>query len=76
MSNKKKIVDARSDKNGNITEVKLSGNITFTRLETAIRMTERGQVDAVVVNPKDGSKHLRTRPDDKTKNNLDEMAHD
>ena len=76
MAGKKKIVDAKADSKGNITAVKIQGNQTFTPLETAIRMTEQGKVDAVVVHPKDGDKHLRTRPDGKTKNNLDEMAGD
>ena len=76
MTNKRKIVDARADEQGNIEAVRIEGNSTFTPLETAIRMTEQGKVDAVVVNPKDGDKYLRTRPDRNTGNNLDEMAGD
>lgn len=73
---KRKIVDAKADPKGNITDVKLEGNQNFTSLETAIKMTKQGLVDAVVVTPKDAKQHLRTRPDDKTKNNLDDMAGD
>lgn len=76
MADKKKIVDARADKKGNIEAVKIEGNKTFTPKETAIRMTKQGKVDAVVVKQKDGDEHLRTRPDSKIKNNLDEMAGD
>ena len=76
MPEKRKIVDARKDSKGNIEAVKIEGNQNFTPLDTAIRMTEQGKVDAVVVTPKDGDKHLRTRPDGKTGNNLDEMADD
>jgi 4-hydroxy-L-threonine phosphate dehydrogenase PdxA len=76
MSDKKKIVDARADKQGNITEVKLKGNTTFTPLETAIRMTKQGKIDAVVVKPTNAKEHLRTRPDNKESNNLDDMAGD
>lgn len=76
MSNKKKIVDAKADPKGNIKAVKLKGNKTFTPIKTAIKMTKEGKVDAVVVNPKNAKKHLRTRPDNKKKNNLDEMAED
>ena len=76
MTDKRKIVDARADEQGNIEAVRIEGNSTFTSLETAIRMTEQGKVDAVVVNPKDGDKYLRTRPDGNTGNNLDEMAGD
>jgi Protein of unknown function (DUF3892) len=73
---KRKIVDARADEKGNITAVKLQGNQSFTPLETAIKMTKQGLVDAVVVKPKHAKQHLRTRPDNTTKNNLDYMAGD
>jgi 4-hydroxy-L-threonine phosphate dehydrogenase PdxA len=73
---KKKIVDAKADAKGNITHVKLNGNQTFTPLETAIRMADKGTVDAVVVTPKVAKQHLRTRPDHKKDNNLDDMAGD
>lgn len=76
MSVKKKIVDAKADPKGNITAVKIKGNETFTPLKTAIRMTKQGKIDAVVVKPKNAKEHLRTRPDGKTTNNLDEMAGD
>lgn len=70
----KKIVDAQNDENGNVNAVKLEGNSTFTPIDTAIKMAENGKVDAVVVNPKSGKKHLRSKPDGKKKNNLDELA--
>lgn len=70
----KKIVDAKNDSNGNVNAVKLEGNSSFTPLDTAIKMAEKGQIDAVVVNSKSGKKHLRTKPDGKKKNNLDQLA--
>jgi hypothetical protein len=73
---KRKIVDAKADPKGNITHVKIKGNQTFTPLKTAIRMTKQGEIDAVVVKPKNAKEHLRTRPDSKTQNNLDDMAGD
>jgi len=76
MSNKKKIVGAKADSKGNIIAVKLKGNSTYTPIKTAIKMTEQGKVDAVVVKPKNAIKHLRTRPDGKPQNNLDDMAGD
>ena len=76
MADKKKIVGASADSTGNIEKVLFKGNKTFTPLSTAIRMTEKGQVDAVLVQPKDGDKYLRTRPDGNTQNNLDSMAGD
>jgi len=76
MPKKKKIVDAKADSKGNIIAVKIQGNTTFTPLETAIRMTEQGLIDAVVVKPKGRRKHLRTRPNSKNTDNLDDMAGD
>jgi len=73
----KKIVDAVNDSKGNIKAVRFEGNKSFTPLETAIRMTDRGEVaKAHVVRPKDAATHLRTNPDSSTNNNLDKLAED
>ena len=74
----KKVIDAKQDSKGNITAVKLSGNSSYTPIETAINMADKGQIDnAHSVHPKSGTKpHLRTNPDDRTGNNLYEMAKD
>jgi Protein of unknown function (DUF3892) len=73
----RKVVDARQDEKGNITHVKLQGNQNFTSVETAIPMAEREELQNVhVVHRRDGGKHLRTNPDGKVGNNLDEMAKD
>jgi len=72
----KRVVDAKEDSKGNITAVKLSGNKGFTSVETAINMADKGQIDnAHAVHPKNSTKdYLRTNPDNKTGNNLDELA--
>ncbi|MCW4629588.1 MULTISPECIES: DUF3892 domain-containing protein [Marinomonas] len=75
MAKKRKVVDAKRDKNGNITDVLLEGNKNFTSTEKALGMTKSGLIDLVVVKRKD-KEHLRTRPDGKKGNNLDEMADD
>lgn len=74
----KKVVDAKEDSNGNITAVRLSGNSSFTPVKTAMNMADRGQIDnAHSVRPTNGTKpHLRTNPDNRKGNNLDEMAKD
>lgn len=74
----KKVIDAKQDSNGNITAVKLSGNTTYTSVETAMKMADRGQIEnAHSVRPKTRRKpHLRTNPDRQKGNNLDEMAKD
>lgn len=72
----KLIVGAKADRDGDITAVLFKGNQTFTPVETAIKMAERGQIDnAHAVHAKSGP-YLRSNPDDKKGNNLDEMAGD
>jgi len=74
----KKVIDAKQDSKGNITAVKLSGNSSYTPVETAMKMADKGQIDnAHSVRPQSGAKpHLRTNPDKLERNNLDEMAKD
>ena len=77
MSGQRKVVDAREDERGNITQVKIEGNQNFTPVEKAIDMAKQGHLaNAHAVTKKDGSEYLRTNPDGRTKNNLDEMAKD
>jgi len=74
----KRVVDAKQDSKGNIISVKLSGNKTYTPLDTAMNMVERGQIEnAHTVRPKSGTKdYLRTNPNNKRFDNLDDMAKD
>ena len=73
----KTIVDAKADSNGNITGVRFEGNSSFTPLETAIRMADRGDVaNAHAVHPSAGNSYLRSNPDGKVGNNLDHLAGD
>ncbi len=72
----RKIVDARADEKGNITQVKIEGNQNFTPLDTAMDMADAGKIKAVTVRPANAKKHLRTLPDSKKSNNLDDFAGD
>jgi hypothetical protein len=73
----KKIIDAKADSKGNITDVRFGGNATFTPVETAIRMAKRGEVvNAHAVRKPDGDYYLRSNPDERTGNNLDALAAD
>jgi hypothetical protein len=77
MAGKKKIVDARQDKSGNISHVQFAGNQKFTPVETAIGMAEQNKIkNAHAVTRKDGSQFLRSNPNNKSRDNLDEMAQD
>lgn len=74
---KRKVVDARQDPKGNISHVLLDGNQNFTPVEKAIKMANQDKLEnAHTVTRKDGTKYLRSNPDSRTGNNLDEMAQD
>ena len=73
----KKVVGAKADKKGNIVAVQLSGNAGMTSLEAAMRMADKGQIEnAHTVNREGAKPHLRSNPNSKTKDNLDDMAGD
>lgn len=78
MAPKKRIVDAKADKDGDITHVRFAGNKTWTTSERAIPMAERGLIENThAVYPTDGRKvHLRTNPNHRRVDNLDDMAGD
>jgi len=73
----RKIVDARADSEGDITQVKLEGNKNFTSVEKAMELADRGELaNAHSVRRANAKPHLRTNPDGKRSNNLDDMAGD
>jgi hypothetical protein len=73
----RKVVDARADKEGDITHVKLEGNSNFTPVKKAIELADRGEIsNAHAVRRENAKPHLRTNPDGKKSNNLDDMAGD
>ena len=75
MTDKRKIIDAKADSDGNISAVKLAGNSTFTSIDIAKRMTRNGQVDAVYVTAASKTKdHLRQPRNKSQRDNLDYMA--
>lgn len=77
-NDKREIVDAKADSNGDITHVLLEGNTKFTSVKKAIEMAKDGKLsNAHAVKATVTTKeHLRTNPDTTTKNNLDDMAGD
>lgn len=73
----KKVIDAIADKDGDIAAVLFQGNASFTPLRQAIIMADRGEIgNAHAVHPKHGNPYLRSNPDSKKGNNLDELAGD
>ena len=73
----RKVVDARADAEGDITHVRLEGNQRFTSVEKAMEMADRGEIsNAHSVHRRNAKPHLRTNPDGKRSNNLDDMAGD
>jgi hypothetical protein len=74
---KRKVVDARHDPKGNISHVQLDGNQNFTPVDKAVEMAKQGKLEnAHAVTKKDGTEYLRSNPDSRIGNNLDEMAQD
>ncbi len=77
MSNGRKVVGARANSSGNITHVRIEGNQRFTSVDAAMRMADRGEIsNAHSVRRENAKPHLRTNPDGRTSNNLDDMAGD
>lgn len=77
MGGKRKVVDARKDREGDISHVRLEGNRNFTPVKSAIEIAKRGGLEnAHAVKQKGGGEHLRTNPNRKAGDNLDEMAQD
>ena len=72
---KKKVIDAISDNKGNISAIKIQGNKSFTPKKIAIKMADKNEFSNVIaVHPSRGKAYLRSKPDSKKSNNLDEMA--
>ncbi len=74
----RKVVDARADSEGDITQVKIEGNTNFTPVEAAMNMADRGELSnahSVRGNP-NAKDYLRTNPDSSKGNNLDTWAGD
>lgn len=74
---KRRIADARADKQGDITHVRFQGNARFTSIDRAIPMADRGEIENTHVVRRAGAKvHLRTNPNGRECDNLDWMAGD
>lgn len=74
---KKRIIDARADSEGDITHVRFKGNSRFTSVDTAYKMAKRGDIENAHAVDREGAKpHIRTNPDHRKANNLDDMAGD
>ncbi|MGB3625128.1 MAG: DUF3892 domain-containing protein [Henriciella sp.] len=77
MTKKRKIVDARADKDGDITHVRFDGNERYTSVDRAMPMADRGEIENThVVRRSNAKPHLRTNPNGRDRDNLDRMAGD
>jgi len=77
MTEKKRVVDAKADSEGDITHVRIDGNKTWTSVKTAMNMADAGKLEnAHSVRARDKKPHLRTNPDRTKGNNLDTWAGD
>lgn len=72
---KKKIVGAKKNKKGNITNVLFENNKNYTSIKKAIEIAKRHGIENInVIEAIDKKPHLRTKADKKKNNNLDDMA--
>ena len=77
MTDKKRVIDARADADGDITQVRLEGNKRWTSVERAMKMADAGKLEnAHTVHSNRAKDHLRTNPDRSKGNNLDTWAGD
>jgi len=72
---KRKVIDARKNKDGIIQSVLLEGNKNFISVDKAYDMAKAGDVDLVAVGTGKG-KYVRTPPDKSEVNNLSTLADD
>lgn len=72
-SNTNKIISVRKNKHGIIEEYLLQ-NLGWLRKREAIRLASIGEIDAVIVKTKSGNTYLRSRPDKKAENNLENLG--
>jgi predicted DNA-binding protein (MmcQ/YjbR family) len=70
---KQKINGIRKNKKGTITAYHVEGMGWISKVE-AIRLTKAEKIDAVVATSRSGNIFLRTRPDVRIENNLEEMG--
>ena len=77
MPDKRKIIDAKADADGDISHVLFEGNQRFTSVGRAIPIADRGEIENThVVRARDKKTHLRTNPNSLSSDNLDDMAGD
>lgn len=77
MTKGRKVIDARNAPDNTVSHVKIEGNSTWTSVETAMRMADRGELsNAHSVHRANARPHLRTNPDGRERNNLDYLADD
>lgn len=68
-----KIKNVKKDKDGNITHVRLSTGQVLT-INQAVKRADNGNIDGVhSVHPADRDPYIRSNPDEKKKNNLDNL---
>ncbi len=69
----RKITKVRQDKDGDITHVLIDGNARMTPLDQAVRIAERGGLKDVHAVSGENKKYLRSDPNGKESDNLDNL---
>ena len=68
-----KVVAVRENAKGVISEYNINNGIGWTDKSKAIEFTRSGQLEAVVVNPKNTGPYIRSKPDNTKKNNFSNL---
>jgi hypothetical protein len=69
-----KVVSVHKNTKGIITEFLIDNGIGWINKNKAVELAKKGQIIAVVVNPKNSDSYIRSRPDSTKKNNFSNLC--
>ncbi len=72
-TDKRRVTKVRQDKDGDITHVLIDGNTRMTPLDQAVKIAERGGLKDVHAVQGENKKFLRSDPNGKETDNLDNL---
>jgi|FaiFalDrversion2_1042247.scaffolds.fasta_scaffold08143_2 hypothetical protein len=70
----RRVIRTRQDRYGRLIGFLVEGETDFIPLEIALQLAERGEIEAVIVHPRNRHPYIRAYPDAFTDNNFDAIA--
>ena len=67
------VISVRKNRKGSITKFYIDNGIGWIDKSKAIEFAKKGQIEAVVVNPRNNDPYIRSRPDNTEKNNFSNL---